>query len=83
MCHGMTSKVIPFPPAIAAPKDDLLLIVRRSVVIKVGAREFSVDMTAKVRPLPDACASSAPHAATVYSISSNRASKKRGRKHES
>ena len=83
MCHGMTSKVIPFPPAIAAPKDDLLLTVRRSVVIKVGAREFSVDMTAKVRPLADSCASSAPHATTVYSISSNRASKKRGRKHES
>ena len=43
MCHDMTSKVIPFPPAIAAPKDDLLLVVRRSVVIKVGAREFSVE----------------------------------------
>ena len=79
----MTSKVIPFPPSIAAPKDDLLLTVRRSVVIKVGSREFSVDMTAKVRPLPDACASSAPHAATVYSISSSPSSKKRGRKHES
>ena len=72
MCHDMTSKVIPFPPGIAAPKDDLLLTVRRSVVIKVGAREFSVDMTAKVRPLPDACASSVPHAATVYSISAAR-----------
>ena len=82
MCHGMTSKVIPFPPAIAAPKDDLLLIVRRRIEMKVGSREFSVDMTAKVRPLPDACASSAPHAATVYSISSNCASRKRGRKHE-
>ena len=83
MCHGMTSKVIPFPPGIAAPKDDLLLVVRRSVVIKVGAREFSVDMTANVRPLADSCASVAPHAATVHSISSNRSSKKRGRKHES
>jgi hypothetical protein len=82
MCHGMTSNVIPFPPPITAPKDDLLLIVRRRIVMKVGAREFSVDMTAKLRPLPQARAS-APHAGTVYSISSNRASKKRGRKHES
>jgi hypothetical protein len=83
MCHGMNSKVIPFPPPIAAPKDDVLLIVRRRVVMKVGAREFSVDMTAKVRPLADARVSLAPHVATVYSISSNRSSKKRGRKHES
>ncbi len=64
----MTSKVIPFPTPNAAPKDDVLLIVRRRVVMKVGAREFSVDMTAKVRPLPDARVSSVLHAATVYSI---------------
>jgi hypothetical protein len=83
MCHGMNSKVIPFPPPIAAPKDDVLLIARRRIVMKVGAREFSVDMTAKVRPLPDACVSSTPHATTANSISNNRSSKKRGRKHES
>jgi hypothetical protein len=83
MCHGMTSKVIPFPPPIAAPKDDVLLIVRRRVVMKVGTREFSVEMTAKVRPLADAGVSLAPQAATVYSISSNGSSKKRDKNHES
>lgn len=80
MCRGRTSKVILLPPATVAPKDDLLLIVRRRVVMKVGAREFSADMTAKVRPLPDACVSLAPHVATVYSISGNRFSKKQGGK---
>jgi hypothetical protein len=82
MCHSMTSKVIPFPPRVVASKDDVLLIVRRRIVMKVGAREFSVDMTAKVRPLPQTRAL-APHAATVNSISSHSSSKKRGGKHES
>jgi hypothetical protein len=79
MCHGMTSKVIPFPPVTVAPKDDVLLIVRRRVVMKVGAREFSVDMTAKVQPLPDVCVSLVPHAGTVYSISSHSSSKRKTR----
>jgi hypothetical protein len=49
----MTTKVIPFPQASAAQKDSVLLIVRRSIVIKVGSRQFTVDMTAKVRPLSE------------------------------
>jgi hypothetical protein len=53
MCRAMPNKVIPFPKRPVAPRatDQVLLTVRRKVVITVGGRQFQVDMTAKVRPL--------------------------------
>jgi hypothetical protein len=47
MCHGMTSKVIPFPPAIAAPKDDLHLIGIDDHLAAVGP-EMVLDEIAQV-----------------------------------
>jgi hypothetical protein len=35
MCHGMTSKVIPFPPPITAPKDDVLNFYFDAATVKL------------------------------------------------
>src|ERR1700760_3704789 len=51
MCHGMANKVIPFPRQAQRFNQGVLATVRRTVVLRAGELEITMEITAEARAL--------------------------------